>query len=489
VTLAADGTVQERADEPDPARHGSRWQGALAGSLAAALGVAGAWGFSVDDALISARVATHIWHGQGYRFNVPGPVVDCVTPLGWAFLLAPAAAGGAWQGVTWASVAGGVLWVGAAAALGRSWSARCSGFCRWSMAIALGSCLPLAAWAVSGMESALVMSLGVAALSNGRRGAACAGVAAALRPELLPWAVTLALGSSLARRDALAGKATALALAAMPAIIVALLRKLSFGSATPLAVFAKPSDFEHGLRYALGSLLLSGPPYLLLAGRAWKRLQRVDWALAAALGVHWFVLLGIGGDWMPFWRLAMPVFPGVFVLGAAVAERSSRLANALRLSVVLACGALLQVAKGQETRAVRAERARLMARAAPLLQGAERVASVDVGWVGAAGGYQVVDLAGVTDPEVAYLPGGHTSKRLPPDFLERRDVDALVLLLAPDAPPALGPSPRFARPVETRLLGLRGAEQFAPVGRVPLNPHQDYLVLRRSSPAGAAALP
>jgi hypothetical protein len=107
------------------------------------------------------------------------------------------------------------------------------------------------------------------------------------------------------------------------------------------------------------------------------------------------------------------------------------------------------------------------------------VASVDIGWVAVAADRQVVDLAGVTDPEVAYLSGGHTSKRLPLDFLTRRNVDALVLLLAPDAPASPQPG-RFARQVDARVLELRGADQFRAVGRVPLNSRQDYLVLRRS---------
>jgi len=148
----------------------------------------------------------------------------------------------------------------------------------------------------------------------------------------------------------------------------------------------------------------------------------------------------------------------------------------------------------------------------PLLAGAKRVASLDVGWVGAAGDYDVIDLAGVTDPEVAYLPGGHTSKRLPADFLERRGVDALVLLANVDAgagrasadsdavgTPALagspvagtGPAPLdYARQVEQRLMGLRGAAGFAPVGILPLNPRQAYVVLRRppeTAPASEAA--
>jgi hypothetical protein len=120
----------------------------------------------------------------------------------------------------------------------------------------------------------------------------------------------------------------------------------------------------------------------------------------------------------------------------------------------------------------------MMTDVAPLLAGAERVASLDIGWVGAAGPHTVVDLGGVTDEEVAYLPGGHTSKRLPMDFLERRNVDALVLLLAPGN---LSRPPRFARHVEARSATLRGAERFSEVGRVSLKADQDYVVLRRDA--------
>jgi hypothetical protein len=465
------------------AESASRWPGALVGALAAAVGIATAWGFTVDDALISARVAHHLAHGQGYRFNAAGPSVDCVTPLGWAFLLAPAAAASPWQAVTCASIVGGVLWVLAAAALGQACSKLCSGWHQISIALTLATSLPLAAWAVSGMETGMIMALGAGgAIGRGLWGAACAGVAAALRPELLPWAVTLAFGSALARRASLWHRALALGLAVVPAVAVAVVRNATFGNPAPLAIFAKPSDFEHGLRYGLGALLLSGPPYLLLAYGAWRRLDRGHWAIALAAGVHLVVLVGIGGDWMPFWRLAMPILPGVLVVGAALAEHSRGPTNAARLLAVLACASLLHVARGRETRAVRSERARLLADVAPLLAGSARVASVDVGWVGAASGQHVVDLAGVTDKEVAHLAGGHTSKRLPEDFLERRKVDALVLLLAADTPP--GASPRFARQVEARVMQLRGSRQFVPVGRVELNAQQDYLVLRREQTPG-----
>lgn len=466
-------------------------------ALAALCGVASAWGFSVDDALISARVAHHLAEGMGYRFNVDGPIVDAVTPLGWAYLLALGAKQSTWQGLTVASIGGAAVWTLAAAWLGRACQQLCPGWFCAGLALALASCLPLGAWAVSGMETGLVMALGVGALGQSAFGAACVGLAAALRPELIPWALTLALGGAIARRESLSRCGLALSLGLGPALLVAVVRASVFGRPAPLAVFAKPSDLGHGLSYLFGLSLLSGLPYLLVAGRAWRSLSRSHVVLVTALAVHSLVLVGIGGDWMPFWRLGMPVLPGVLLLGAALAGQSSRIACAARLAGVLACAALLHSAKGADARGVRSQRARLIAAAQPLLAGAARIASVDIGWLGAAGEQHIVDLAGVTDEEVAYLPGGHTSKRLPNDFLERRDVDALVLLLASVPEPAgvrASGAPaaderldalRAERSVEQRVLGLRGARRFSPVGRIALTAHQDYIVLRRQAAGGS----
>lgn len=465
-----DATVQAMATAGAGAR------GALAFGAAAAIGVSLAWGFSVDDALISGRVAHHLATGLGYRFNPDGPAVDAVTPLGWAPLLAPLAAPGAWQAITRASVGGALAWVLAAAWLGRACAAVCGGIRLAAIALVLATCLPLAAWAVAGMETGLVMVLGVAALAPGRAGALSAGLAAAWRPELIPWALVIAGGQAVARRASRTECSLTLALALGPALAVAVARQGLFGHPAPLAVFAKPSDAEHGLRYAFGAALLSGPPYLLLAGRSWRTLSRSQRAIAAAALVHFVTLAGVGGDWMPFWRLAMPVFPGVLLVGARLLAGTGPKLAALRLLPAFACAALLHAAQGNATRAVRSERAALIAALAPLLGNARRVATLDVGWVGAAGDHAVLDLAGVTDPEVARLPGGHTSKRLPARFLERHRVDALVLLADASASPEAGP--RYARQVESRAMTLRGAERFRAVGRIPLNERQAYVVLR-----------
>ena len=64
---------------------------------------------------------------------------------------------------------------------------------------------------------------------------------------------------------------------------------------------------------------------------------------------------------------------------------------------------------------------------APALAGARRIAALDVGWPSAASDAAIVDLAGLTDPEIAVLPGGHTSKRVDPSMLLARDPDVILL--------------------------------------------------------------
>jgi hypothetical protein len=95
------------------------------------------------------------------------------------------------------------------------------------------------------------------------------------------------------------------------------------------------------------------------------------------------------------------------------------------------------------------DRLSLIEAARPMLAGAARVATIDVGWVGAATEADILDLAGATDPEVAALPGGHTSKAISGAFLTGRHPDQLVFEIAKNA---LGAEvPTFERRTEVRL--------------------------------------
>jgi len=404
-----------------------RW-GMAVGAGSAAVSLALLWGFTVDDAWISARVAHHLATGVGHRFNSDGPVVDAVTPLGFAHLLAPFARSGPSAAFVAARVLGALSWVAAAGWLGRQ-LASC-GERRWRFAplglVAIS--VPLGAWASAGMETGLVTALATLALGRGRFAPLAAGLCAAWRPELIPWAMALGIGTAVARQRAPGPALFGLALALGPPALVALCRVVAFGTAMPLAALAKPSGLEAGLGYAGSAFLLTALPVLALAPWVVRQLPAHVVAVGIAGLVHFGAVAMAGGDWMPSFRLVVPVLPAWVLVAAAVAERAAAWANALRLTLALGLSLLVWRDVGLASRHIVRQRSALVASGRDALAGARRIATLDAGWVGIATGAHVVDVAGVTDPTIAGLPGGHTSKRLDDAFLERREVDAVVAL-------------------------------------------------------------
>jgi len=450
------------------------WLGGLTGSATVALAMAWLWGFTVDDALITGRVASHLARGLGYRFNATGPVVDAVTPLGFAYLLAPLATGGPLAALTAAKWLGALLTALAAFLLGRRILQRTSAAYGEALLLCLAATAPVAAWAVSGMETGLVTLLAVGALGQGWLADLAAAVAAALRPELAPWCCAVRLGFRLQSGAAL-GRALSSPVLVLGAVaMVGALRTLLFGRAAPLSVFAKPSDLAHGASYALHAFVQTGLPLLCLAPFSLRRGAPVARVVALSGAVHFAALVLAGGDWMSLYRLAVPVLPSFVLAGAELWRVAPAWASWLRLALAGAMSVYLAAAVGPSARGVGRDRERLIHDAVPALSGAKSVAALDVGWVGAVGDFSIVDLAGVTDEAVAMLPGGHTSKRVGDSLLRSRDVDALVLLTAP--PPFEG----YAREVERRVALLPTAEQFRVVASLPLgNGGQRYVILRR----------
>jgi hypothetical protein len=442
--------------------------------VAIALAMAWLWGFTVDDALITCRVAFHLARGLGYRFNADGPVVDAVTPLGFAYLLAPLASGGPLSALVGAKWLGALLTAFAVFLLGRRSLQRTSAAYGGALLLCLAATAPVAAWAVSGMETGLITFLAVGALGSGRGADLAAALAAALRPELAPWCCAVRLGLRI-QTGAPLGRALSSPVLVLGAVaLVGALRSLLFGRAAPLSVFAKPSDLAHGASYALHAFVQTGLPLLCLAPFSLRRGAPVARVIALAGAVHFAALTLAGGDWMSLYRLAVPVLPS-FVLGAAELWRvSPAWASWLRVAAAGAMSVYLAIALGPSARGVGPDRERLIHEAAQPLAGAKVVAALDVGWVGAVGDFTVLDLAGVTDEAVAMLPGGHTSKRVDDSLLRSRDVDALVLLTAP--PPLEG----YAREVERRVALLPTSESFRAVASLPLgNGGQRYVILRR----------
>ena len=451
--------------------------GALASAVAVLLPLTFLWGFTVDDALISARVATNIAHGLGHRFNRGGPVVDAVTPLGWAYALAPFAREGPLAALGFAKCFGAVCWVAASAWLGGR-TAHEHDRRALAVLLPLSLCAPLGAWGAAGMETGVVMALATVSLGRGRAAPMAAGVAAALRPELIPWSVALCLGGVLAERRRSPGAfAEALGCAVGPAVVVALVRLAVFGHAIPLAFFAKPSDFSHGAFYVAAALLWTGAPVLVIAPWALRRLDGHSRAVLVAVLVHCFALVLAGGDWMALFRLFTPILPGLFLVGVRLMELSRPWASAVRLGVASAVSVAQLVTTGVGARTVLADRLALIRRAAPVLRGAHTVAALDVGWVGAATDADIVDLAGITDETIGRLRGGHTSKRVPEGLLRHRAVDTLVLLVSGPVATEIDAMP-WARAVEARVAREAADLHFEPRAMLELGKSgQRYVVL------------
>jgi hypothetical protein len=567
--------MQEGAAASEAGRQGRRALLAAAGALAALVPALVFRGFTVDDALITARYAQHLASGAGYRLNAGGPVTDGVTPLGFAFVLAPFAKGGALAGLAAAKVIGAAAWTGAAAVLGLAVARVIErprgalGASAWMVPFALiATSAPLGAWASSGMETGVVAALGALAaalplLDRPIAAMACAGIAAGLRPELLPWAVTLSLGALVSRGDtaqagspsfqeedaaqarsrgdtAQAGSPSfqeedaaqarsrgegtqarsrgegtqertpspagsesararlsslsarvqapervpraALLLCVGPFVMASAARTLIFGRPAPLSIFAKAPDARLGLLYAAACAMLAGP-VALAAPRAFARAGGFARALAASVFVHLVAVALAGGDWMPLSRLVVPVLPSLALAALLLAQQAARVATAARLALAVAGQSFVLVHVGPTAARVGEDRVRVIEELRPALAQARVVASLDIGWVGAATDAAIVDLAGVTDPAIAALPGGHTTKQIPAGLLDARRVDTLVLLLAPNERAAEPwTRSRFARGVEAWIATTPGIEEsFAPAAESSLL-HLRYLVLRRRAP-------
>jgi len=460
---------------------------ALAGVAAVLPSAVAFWNFTVDDALIIARYSHNIWTGAGYRFNVGGPVSDGVTPLGWAYLLAPWSASGA-LGAFWAAKWFGLCsWLAGAAALGIAIAEAGRHHFKYAALLLLACSAPLAAWSVAGMETGFVLglaSLAAAARACGRDRlvALCAGLVAGWRPEALPWALVLAIGPSrvapsthVSKQDRRFAKMKLALLAATPFALITLIRWLVFDNPLPLALTAKPSNWAHGWRYALACFLLTGP----VAALAWRRLEPWCRGLQVAVAVHFSAIAIAGGDWMPLSRLVVVALPCVVLAAAHIGGTQRSIAFWPRIVLAIAGQLFVIVRAGPAAAAVGPQRLALIDRFAPELRRARAVAALDAGWVGVATRSPVVDLAGVTDRAIASLPGGHTSKWVAAHLLIAREVDTVVLLLAKGEP--LGQpwwNSRFARIVEHRLALMPLLRESFEV--VAVNPSRTlgYVLLR-----------
>ena len=453
--------------------------GALLGLVAAAGPLVYLRGFTVDDALIIARYAANVASGHGHRFHPSDAPSDGVTPLGFAYLLAPFAAGGVLSAFLALRTLGAIAWLVAASALGIAVARASSHPLRFGSLLLVATSAPLGAWAMAGLETGMATMLATLAvvLPKGPRtslfGAFFAGLFAWLRPEALPFALVIGAGRGYelaSRHDSrprASAHAKALFLSALPFLLVVAVRLWAWQRPIPLSAIAKPADLVLGFRYALACALLTGGPIAALAPLGFRKLDAFSRFVLVAGFVHFGAVALAGGDWMPLSRLVVPVLPAFVYVTAHLLSTPKPIIPLARLGLALVGTIFVFVRVGPVAKGVLEDRLALVESAREALEGAERVAAVDIGWLGAATPARIVDLAGVTDLEVAALPGGHTSKTISLTMLTRREVDALVLLDPP-------------RTVEARLLRDPALEErFEPVWRSPPELPVRYVIWRR----------
>lgn len=451
---------------------------AVFGALSALIPSIAMWGFTVDDALISIRYAHHLGHGSGYAFNAHGPATDGVTPLPWTFFLVPLAYGADLTvALVRAKVLGVLCWTVAAATLGAKLGRRA-----WPLAL-VAAAFPIGAWAASGMETGLAIALATLAAVRFERptsAAALAGLAASLRPELVPWALAIAAGATIAaaRPEARIGARLLPSLVAIgPFALCTFVRLVAFGAPVPLAVAAKPSDAGHGLVYAVAALVVGLMPLVVLAPVALRRAPARAKTLVVALLVHALVMVAVGGDWMPYARLVVPILPGLALAASDVAAVASRAVTFARVAIAGMLAVYTITGAAAAGRHVQSDRAALIERARPALASSRIIAALDIGWVGAATDATIVDLAGLTDPSIAALPGGHTSKSVDVGMLLDRQVDSVLVY----SPPRL---------VEQRLITAPlFAERFEAAETLPLGKAAYVLYRARSVRSGSSVSP
>lgn len=451
------------------------WRSAVICGGLAAVGVVLFWGFTVDDALISARVAWNLARGYGYKFNTHGAVSDAVTPLGWANVLAATGKRSVLGYLQVARGLGAVTWI-----LGASWygyaSAAAGSRPRSSSLLLVSS--PLGAWAGSGMETGVVASLGALSLGRSPLASLAAGVAAGERPELIPFALVLAHWRASRESQSTIRAVSHWGLTIGPTVVVGAIREIVFKQVSPLSALAKPSDISHGIMYVIGAMLLTGPFWLWL-GPGWRQLSIRARYFAAAVLIELLALVLVGGDWMPLWRLCVPVLPAAIWVATELTATRRKLRYRLLEALALVTCALVAATTGWSGRKVMAARRELMQRAQPLLADARLIAALDVGWVGAASASDILDLAGVTDLRVARLPGGHTTKRIPNSLFDSLRPDRLVILSAPgETPKSSWSELKFGRGVENRVSQLDYWRNCSTLGHVDLKfTRQSYVVV------------
>jgi arabinofuranosyltransferase len=451
-----------------------------------------AWPYTVDDAFIVARYARNLAQGLGYGMNAHQPSDGVTGPL---WLLPGVLACRLHLDPIATAKAIGLFCMAFAVWLAlRRLRARSGGRAAALAATLLVSLSPsIGTWAVAGLETGAATLLATSAwLAATRRPRAwpgwlglCVAMLAWLRPELAVFSAVLLL-FVMQREGRAAWRAVALALFGVASVTI--FRRWCFGDYLPLSFSAKAGSLSQGLHYTMLALLLSTSVVgVWLAVEGARQGRRDDRVLGFALLSQLGAVVLAGGDWMPGYRLFVPVLPLYALLaGVGVVRRFQRrpLLGALYLALACVLPALDLATRLPELRSGTRMRARADELAGWLRDHARSVALVDVGYLGYASGLEVVDLGGLTDARIARMPGGHLDKHIDATYLVSRNPDAIVLHSS--ARPVVSADAELLRlqgfAVERRVASLPAVRRGYRVDHVfHYGPGYDYVVLARAA--------
>jgi hypothetical protein len=418
--------------------------------------------FTIDDSYISYRYARNLVNGLGLVYNA-GERVEGYTNFLWTLILA----GGIKLGIDPEVLSKGLGASAAFATLGLTYaiSGRILPY-RTAPCIAtwlLGSTIVLTGWSVFGLETGFFVSLVLAGTylmfteegvfgepsapaasaeakakpSGWRAWFPWSGVAFALagltRPEapMFVGLLMLSLGKKMfGRRNLARGVVFALPIAAH-----LLFRHAYYGSWVPNTLVAKTGNLDGQLANGLGYVKEYAEHaglvvYLAVLGAAFGLLSRRRDVIALtvlAVAVVGYVVL-VGGDWMKFFRFMAPFEPLCFLLVDVGVRRTIDRRDGPTNLAIAAFGVSVIVHRAVALRDAQSELLRHEKRFwDAATQGTARwllvnepgeVALGDIGYVGWATDYPILDLLGLVDPVISRLPGGYTQK-LGPGFLER----------------------------------------------------------------------
>ena len=402
-----------------------------------------------DDAFIGMRYARNAADGEGLVFN-PGERVEGYTNFLWIIILSAAAKAGVplVPGARILSLffSAGTLvlaWRACGTVISKEEKERAGANVAMAAPLILAASAPFVTWAFSGTEIPLftfLLTAGILLLSAGRGPRPIFAVFAVLtlvRPEgaayYLLAAVLLIVRGEKMRRVAADG-----ILMAMLLLAPYLVWKISwFGGVLPNTFYAKTGapalQFRNGLVYTLRFAawyiwLPASALFFLHAGRRngggaggqdthhYNREFGRTIVPLSIIVLNWMIVTILGGDWMPQYRLLVPCLPAIAIMATAAIPRAAMLKRAghkgtgsawqsIAIAVIFASVAMAPGSSGYDG----------------LIR--ERLAVKAFGWVGEAlgarlpdetilgcgstgaigyySGLPIVDILGLTEPEIA----------------------------------------------------------------------------------------